>query len=108
MHDGVNTVPGMNNTILSAVDTGQKRAWDQSLRTVYFSSLAFGGVALIVGYFADDAEKSLTDFVNKKVDSAETRDRDSDTEKVQPRDAKESLRSPRRNLEYIEVIEEEI
>lgn len=61
------SVPAINSTIIAAVQAGQKRAWSSSLSTVYLSSLAFGGTALILAFFAVDVDQYLTDFVNKTV-----------------------------------------
>jgi xanthine/uracil permease len=61
-------VPGTNSDIIAAIGAGTKSAYAASFSTVYLSSLAFGGVALIASFFVTDIEKYMTSFVNKKVD----------------------------------------
>jgi hypothetical protein len=61
-------VPGSNPIIIAAAQAGQKRAWAMSLQTVYLSSIAFGGLAILTSLLASSIDKYLTGFVNKTVD----------------------------------------
>ncbi|KIW04210.1 uncharacterized protein PV09_04518 [Verruconis gallopava] len=60
-------VPGMSANILTAIGSGHKSAYAASLSTVYLSSLAFGGSALIASFFVTDINKYFTSHVNKTV-----------------------------------------
>jgi hypothetical protein len=60
-------VPGANSNIIAAIGAGTKSAYAASFSTVYLSSLAFGGVALIASFFVTDIEAYMTSFVNKTV-----------------------------------------
>lgn len=60
-------VPGMTTAIKVALAAAQKRAYARSFSVVYLSSLSFGGLALVVAFFATDVDKYLTNFVNKTV-----------------------------------------
>ncbi|KAF2007662.1 siderophore iron transporter, partial [Amniculicola lignicola CBS 123094] len=66
-------VAGVNSTILAAIGAGMKSGYSASYSTVYLSSLAFGGTALIASFFTSDIDKYLTDFVNKTVAGKEMR-----------------------------------
>ena len=75
-------VPGVNTTILTAIVAGQKHAWSSSLSTVYLSSLAYGGTALILSFLASNVDKYLTNYVNKTVtSSAAPRNQEAELEK---------------------------
>lgn len=63
----LDSMPGVTVAIKTALATAQKRAYAESLKTVYLSSLAFGGLALVVAFFSSDVDKYLTGFVNKTV-----------------------------------------
>lgn len=63
----IDAVPGMNKAIELVLVAAQKRAYAESLKIVYLSSLSFGGFALITAFFASDVDKFLTGFVNKTV-----------------------------------------
>uniref|UniRef100_A0A8H7K351 Major facilitator superfamily (MFS) profile domain-containing protein n=1 Tax=Bionectria ochroleuca TaxID=29856 RepID=A0A8H7K351_BIOOC len=66
----IGSVPGMTESISQAVTAAIKRAYAQSYSTVYLSSLAFGGVALVSCFFAThDMEEYFTSFLNKTVDA---------------------------------------
>lgn len=61
------SVPGMNATIQGVLEVATKTAYSSALKTVYLSSLSFGGAALIVSFFASDVDKYMTSYVNKRV-----------------------------------------
>ncbi|KAF1967172.1 MFS general substrate transporter [Bimuria novae-zelandiae CBS 107.79] len=60
-------VPGVNDAILVAIGVGTKRAHTSGFSTVYLSTIAFGGVALIGSFFVRDISKYMTFFVNNTV-----------------------------------------
>jgi CHASE2 domain-containing sensor protein len=60
-------VPSVNSNIIAAINDGRMSAYAASFSTVYLSSLAFGGTALILSWFVTDINKYLTSFVNKTV-----------------------------------------
>lgn len=61
------SVPGMDADILAVVGRTVKDAYSMSFKTVYLSSLGFGGLAVIASLFATDVDKYLTSFVNKTI-----------------------------------------
>lgn len=67
----------MNSTIAAALDTATKTSYTQSFRTVYLSSLAFSGVAMIASFFTVNVDSKMTDFVNKRVDRTGKEDTES-------------------------------
>lgn len=60
-------VPGVNSAVLASIGQATKSAYSASFSTVYLSSLAFGGVALIASFFTTNIDQYLTGFVNKTV-----------------------------------------
>ena len=69
-------VPGSSTAIAAAAQAGQKRAWAMSLQTTYLSSIAFGGLAIVVTLLATSVDKYLTGFVNKTVDHQGTKSKE--------------------------------
>lgn len=68
--DAIDSVPGITASIKEAVTSAVESAYSQSYATVYLSSLAFGGLALISCFFAtNDLENYFTAFLNKTVDA---------------------------------------
>lgn len=61
------SVPGMHADILAVVGRTVKDAYSMSFKTVYLSSLGFGGLAVIASFFATDVDTFLTNFVNKTI-----------------------------------------
>ena len=53
-----------------------------SLQTTYLSSIAFGGLAIVVTLLATSVDKYLTGFVNKTVDHQGTKAKEVAEEKV--------------------------
>ncbi|CAK7238488.1 hypothetical protein SEUCBS140593_010739 [Sporothrix eucalyptigena] len=60
-------VPGINTTIELAIGDGVKMAWSSSFSTVYYSSLAFAGVAVIASLFSVDIDKYMTNYVSRRI-----------------------------------------
>ena len=68
--DAIESVPNMTSTIQEVVNEAVKAAYAKSHATVFYSSLAFGGVALIACFFAaHDLENYFTNYLNKTVDA---------------------------------------
>lgn len=64
----LDAVPGMNSIVRAALVTAQKRVYSTSFATVYLTSLAFGGIALIACFFTtNDIDAYFTNFLNKTV-----------------------------------------
>lgn len=78
----LDSVPGMTTAIKVALHAAQKRAYAESFKTVYLSSLAFGGVALIISNLSADVDKYLTGFVNKTVVQAKEKENQVGLQKV--------------------------
>lgn len=79
----LDNVPGMTAAIKVVLQAAQKRAYAESFKIVYLSTLAFGGIALITSFFSADVDKYLTGYVNKTVVQAKVKDNDQeDTQEV--------------------------
>lgn len=61
------TFPGITPAIEKAVSAVLPTAYTQAYKTVYLASLGFGGIAIIGCMFAKDAQKHLTDTVERKM-----------------------------------------
>jgi hypothetical protein len=75
-------VEGASPMIIEAARTGQKRAWAMSFQTVYLSTIAFGGTAILTSLLASSIKKYMTGFVNKTVDHKGSKDKAVVEEKV--------------------------
>ncbi len=53
-------VPGINATILAAGTAAYKQASADAYRTVFLSTIAFSGVAIIFAFFTADGSKMMT------------------------------------------------
>ncbi|KAF9882945.1 hypothetical protein FE257_004856 [Aspergillus nanangensis] len=56
-------VPGLNDTILAAGTVAYKQASADAYRTVFFSTIAFSGVAIVFALFTADGSKMMTEDV---------------------------------------------
>ena len=74
------SVPGINATILAAVDEGTKMGYQNTFQIVYLSSLAFGIVAIVSAFFVQDVSHLLTGFVNKKIHTPHLKKTEKDDE----------------------------
>jgi hypothetical protein len=64
----LDAVPGMSSAVRAALVAAQKRVYSTSFATVYLTSLAFGGIALITCFFTtNDIDAYFTNFLNKTV-----------------------------------------
>lgn len=63
----LNAVPGMNDTILTAVDTGNKMGYHASYKLTFLVSIAFGCLAIFASCFLQDVSHLLTNDINKKI-----------------------------------------
>lgn len=61
------TFPGMTASIRAAVTAVLPTAYSQAFSTVYLASLGFGGIAIIGCLFSKDAQKHLTDKVERRM-----------------------------------------
>jgi hypothetical protein len=66
-------VPGINPTIIAVVGDAVKTAYSQAFKTVYLTSIAFGGMAIIAALFVTSIDNLLTDFVARKIRGVETK-----------------------------------
>jgi hypothetical protein len=82
----IQAVPGMTPAIEVALRAAQKRVYSASFSTVYLSSLAFGGLALVSIFFStDNFDEYFTNFINKTVTTntiAKVKSNRGDLEKV--------------------------
>lgn len=61
------TIPGIDATILGAFAEAVKLAYTHAFKVVYLSSLAFAGIAIVASFFVRDVDKFMTDYVNKVI-----------------------------------------
>lgn len=66
-------VPGITPRIIAAVGDAVKMAYSQAFKTVYLTSIAFGGLALIAALFITSIDDLMTDFVARKLRGMETK-----------------------------------
>ncbi|KAI0839239.1 trichothecene efflux pump [Hypoxylon sp. FL0890] len=59
--------PGLTPEIQAAVASVLPTAYSQAFKTVYLASLGFGGIAIVGCLFSKDAQKHLTDKVERKM-----------------------------------------
>ncbi|KAJ5668718.1 hypothetical protein N7462_009788 [Penicillium macrosclerotiorum] len=60
-------VPGMTDSILTAVSNAEKTAYSQSFRTVFLASIAFGGLAIIAAFLSVPVDDKLNNVVAAKL-----------------------------------------
>ncbi|KAM0327090.1 hypothetical protein ACHAQA_006217 [Verticillium albo-atrum] len=61
------TFPGITDAIQDAVRAVLPTAYSQAFKTVYLASLGFGGIAIVGCLFSKDAQKHLTDRVERRM-----------------------------------------
>ncbi|KAI0127123.1 fungal trichothecene efflux pump-domain-containing protein [Xylariales sp. AK1849] len=61
------TFPGLTDLIKAAVGAVLPTAYSQAFKTVYLASLGFGAIAIVGCLFSKDAQKHLTDKVERKI-----------------------------------------
>lgn len=61
------TFPGLSDAGKAAVASVLPIAYSQAFKTVYLASLGFGGIAIVGCLFSKDAQKHLTDKVERKM-----------------------------------------
>lgn len=61
--DAFTAVPGLNSTILATGTAAYKQASADAYRTVFLSTIAFSGLAIIFAFFTADGSKMMTDDV---------------------------------------------
>jgi len=59
-------VPGITTKIISAVGEAMKTADSQAFKTVYLTSIAFGGLSIIAALCASNVDEKLTNNVARK------------------------------------------
>lgn len=59
--------PGLDDSAKAAVASVLPIAYSQAFKTVYLASLGFGGIAIVGCLFSKDAQKHLTDRVERKM-----------------------------------------
>jgi hypothetical protein len=70
-------VPGITPTVTAAVGDALKVAYSQAFKTVYLTSIAFGGLSIIASLFITSIDDLMTDFVARKIGGVETKTIDS-------------------------------
>lgn len=66
-------VPGITPTVVAAVGDAVKVAYSQAFKTVYLTSIAFGGLSIIAALFITSIDDLMTDFVARKIRGVETK-----------------------------------
>jgi Fungal trichothecene efflux pump (TRI12) len=66
-------VPGITPTVIAAVGDAVKVAYSQAFKTVYLTSIAFGGLSIIAALFITSIDDLMTDFVARKIRGVETK-----------------------------------
>lgn len=61
--EALQAVPGISTDIITAGSTAYKQANADAYRTVYLTTIAFTGVAVILSFWAPDTEKYLNSGV---------------------------------------------
>ncbi|CAK7207711.1 hypothetical protein SEUCBS139899_010522 [Sporothrix eucalyptigena] len=70
----LDAVPGMTTAIEEAITAGTKTAWASTFTTVYYSSLAFTGLAVIASVFSTDIDNHLNGYVSRRINGTEAMD----------------------------------
>jgi hypothetical protein len=70
-------VPDITPTVIAAVGDAVKVAYSQAFKTVYLTSIAFGGLSIIAALFITSIDDLMTDFVARKIRGVETKPIDS-------------------------------
>lgn len=65
-------VPGITPAIIAAVGEAEKVANAQAFKTVYLTSIAFGGLSIIAALFITPIDDLMTDYVARKFRGVET------------------------------------
>jgi hypothetical protein len=66
-------VPGITPTVIAAVGDAVKVAYSQAFKTVYLTSIAFGGLSIIAALFITSIDDLMTDFIARKIRGVETK-----------------------------------
>jgi len=93
-------VPGINPTVIAAVGDAVKVAYSQAFKTIYLTSIAFGGLAIIAALFITSVDGLLTDFVARKIRGVGTKHVDP----VDSKDAKKSITATSHNEAQIDDV----
>ncbi|KAJ9310837.1 hypothetical protein DTO271D3_8880 [Paecilomyces variotii] len=65
--DALDSVPGMTSKIAAVVGEATKTAYSLSFKTVYLTSIAFGGLAIIAAFFTRSIDDKMTSEVAQKL-----------------------------------------
>jgi len=65
--DALDYVPGMTSKIAAVVGEATKTAYSLSFQTVYLTSIAFGGLAIIAAFFTRSIDDKMTSEVAQKL-----------------------------------------
>jgi hypothetical protein len=66
-------VPDISPAIMVAVGNAVKAAYAQAFKTVYLTSIAFGGLAIIAALFITSIDDLMTDFVARKIQGVDAK-----------------------------------
>jgi hypothetical protein len=66
-------VPGIDPAIIEAVGAAVKVAYSQAFKTVYLTSIAFGGISIIAALFITSIDEFMTDYVARKIRGVESK-----------------------------------
>ena len=61
------SVPGMNKTILEALALATNQAYAHAFKIVYLATLGFTAIGFIAAFFIKDVDEYLTTYVNKTI-----------------------------------------
>ncbi len=63
----VGTIPGVNSTIIQAATLGARWAYADSLQYVWYTSIAFGSMAIILCLFLPNIQKYATNRIAEEI-----------------------------------------
>lgn len=68
---GLGTVPGLTSAIIAAGSKAYQQAYVNSFKVIYFVSIAFGVVAIVVACFTLDLEDKMTNRISVVLENVE-------------------------------------
>ena len=69
----IEAVPDITPKVIAAVGDAVKVAYSQAFKTVYLTSIAFGGISIIAALFITSIDDLMTDYVARKIRGVETK-----------------------------------
>ena len=75
-------IPSITSGIIAAAGDAMKTASAEAFQTVYLTSIAFGGLAIVAAFFTSSIDDLLTDHVARKLRNTDSRVTAETAEKV--------------------------